>query len=208
MKKIFLTLLVAFTWSLETIASEITATVVFENLTSQELVKGEFEVVELNQKTEIFTLESFEIKLPESGKYHFRFESDDFTAYTFYPTRINKRNNVITVRLVEKSGFRTNGIFSFPINLEIELSDEQIEQKIAEGSLNFIMHGLDSSIPENYLNFKEKYGVGLIKENCVIDPLSFKRASENNQLIVNYLTNKYGEEWLADLNEKPFGVIL
>lgn len=208
MKKIFLMLFVAFTMPLASFASEITATVVFENLTNKELITGEFEVVELNQKTKIFSLESFEVKLPESGKYHFRFESDDFTAYTFYPTRINKRNNIITVRLVEKSDFRASGIFSFPMDLEVELTDEQIEQKIAEGSLNFIMHGLDAAIPENYLNFKEKYGIGLIKENCVIDPLSFKKASENNQLIVNYLTKKYGEEWLADLNEKPFGVIL
>ena len=92
------------------------------------------------------------------------------------------------------------------MNLETDLTDEQIEQRIENGTLNFIMHGIDSSIPKEYLEFKEKYGIGLVKENCVIDPLSFKKATENNQMIFDFLNKKYGTEWQAELKTKPFGI--
>lgn len=132
--------------------------------------------------------------------------SDDFTAFTFYPLKINKRKYIITVRLVEKNEFRSAKIYSFPMNLETDLTDEQIEQRISNGTLNFIIHGIDNSIRKEYLDFKEKYGIGPVKKNCVIDPLSFKKATENNQLIFDYLNKKYGTEWLAELNTKPFGI--
>ena len=68
------------------------------------------------------------------------------------------------------------------------------------------MHGIDGSIPKEYLAFKEKYGIGLIKENCLIDPISFKKVTENNQMIFDYLNKKYGTEWLTELKNKPFGI--
>jgi hypothetical protein len=149
---------------------------------------------------------SFQITLPEKGKYKFSFVSDDFTAYTFYPTRINKRKNTITIRLMEKIEYKSNGIYSFPMNLETDLTNQQIEQRIENETLNFIMHGIDSSIPNEYVEFKEKYGIGLTKENCVIDPLSFKKATENNQMIFDFLNKKYGTEWQTELKTKPFGI--
>ena len=187
-------------------ATEIVATVVFENFTEKELKSGEFTIIDLNKKIEISKADSFKITLPEKGKYQFNFVSDDFTAYTFYPTRINKRNNTITIRLMEKTGYKSGGTYSFPMNLETDLTDEQIEQRIENGTLNFIMHGIDSTIPEEYVDFKEKYGIGLIKENCVIDPLSFKKATENNQMIFDFLNKKYGTEWQTELKTKPFGL--
>lgn len=205
MRKIILTLTLALLTSMA-FATEIVATVVFENLTDRELKSGEFTIIDLNKKIEISTTENFKITLPEKGKYQFSFVSDDFTAYTFYPTRINKRKNTITVRLMEKSEFNNGGIYSFPMNLETALTDEQIELRIENGTLNFIMHGIDNSIPKEYIDFKEKYGIGLIKENCVIDPLSFKKATENNQMIFDFLNKKYGTEWQAELKTKPFGI--
>jgi hypothetical protein len=92
------------------------------------------------------------------------------------------------------------------MNLGTELTDEQIEQQISAGTLNFILPGINSSIPEEYVQFKEKYGIGLIKENCAIDPMSFQKAKENNQLIFEYLNKKYGTEWQAELKSKPFGI--
>ena len=107
---------------------------------------------------------------------------------------------------MEKTDFKSGGIYSFPMNLETDLTDEQIGQRIENGTLNFIMHGIDSSIPNEYVDFKEKYRIGLIKENCVIDPLSFKKATENNQMIFDFLNKKYGTEWQAELKTKPFGI--
>ena len=205
MKKIILTLTLALFTSMA-FATEIVATVVFENLTDKELKSGEFTIIDLNKKIEISKAESFKITLPEKGKYQFSFVSDDFTAYTFYPTRINKRKNIITIRLMEKTEFKNTEIYSFPMNLETNLTDEQIEQRIENGTLNFIMNGIDSSIPEEYVGFKEKYGVGLVKENCVIDPISFKKTRENNEMIFDYLNRKYGTEWQNELKTKPFGI--
>ncbi|WP_339919899.1 hypothetical protein [uncultured Flavobacterium sp.] len=75
-----------------------------------------------------------------------------------------------------------------------------------DGNLNFIIHGIDNKIPREYLNFKEKYGIGLIIENCAIDPFSFKRATKNNQMISEYLNKKYGKDWLDELPSKPYGM--
>lgn len=75
-----------------------------------------------------------------------------------------------------------------------------------DGNLNFIIHGIDNKIPREYLNFKEKYGIGLIIENCATDPFSFKRATKNNQRISEYLNKKYGKDWLDELPSKPYGI--
>lgn len=205
MKKIILTLTLVFFTSI-TFAAEIEATVVFENLTNKEFTSGEFTIIELNKKTEVNKAESFKITLPEKRKYQFSFVSDDFTAYTFYPIRINDKKNTITIRLMEKTEFKSDGIQSFPMNLDTNLTDEQIKKRISEGTLNFIMHGIDGSIPEEYIRFKKKYGIGLIKESCVIDPFSFKKATENNQMIFDYLNKKHGTYWLTELKAKPFGI--
>ncbi len=205
MRKIILTLTFAL-FTTMVFATEIVATVVFENVTDRELKAGEFTIINLNKKIKITQEESFMVTLPEKGKYEFSFVSDDFTSYTFYPSRINKKKNTIIVRLLEKTEFKSNGIYSFPMNLDTNLTDEQISQRIENGTLNFIMHGIDSSIPKEYVDFKVKYGIGLTKENCVIDPLSFKKATENNQMIFDYLNKKYGTEWQSELKIKPFGI--
>lgn len=205
MRKLILTLTLALFTSMA-FATEIVATVVFENLTDKKLKSGAFTIIDLNKKIEISKAENFKITLPEKGKYQFSFVSDDFTAYTLYPTSINKRKNTITVRLMEKIEFKNGGIYSFPMNLETDLTDEQIEDRITQGTLNFIMNGIDSSIPEEYVKFKEKYGIGLIKENCVIDPISLKKTRENNEMIFDYLNRKYGTEWIKELKTKPFGI--
>jgi hypothetical protein len=36
--------------------------------------------------------------------------------------------------------------------------------------------------------------------------MSFKRATENNIMIADYLNKKYGEDWLKELPTKPFGI--
>jgi len=205
MKNIFLTLILSLFTSIS-FANEIEATVVFKNLTNKEFTSGEFTIVDLNRKIEINKAENFKITLPKKGKYEFSFVSDDFTAYTFYPTRINKRKNTIIIRLIKKVELNTNRIYSFPMNLETNLTDRQIETLIENENLNFIINGIDNSIPKDYIKFKEKYGIGLVKENCVIDPISYKKTRENNQMIFDYLNKKYGTKWINELDIKPFGI--
>jgi hypothetical protein len=208
MKKVLLFLL--FTTALTICKAsdkEIIAEVVFENTTGKTFTTGSFYITETNKRLEINTLESFKITLPAKGKYLFSFSTPDFTSYTIYPAVINDRKNTITVRLVEKKELvSTVAPFSKPFTANTALTEEQIKQQIVTGQVYFIMHGIDNSIPDEYIAFQKKYGIGLKKENCVLDPLSFKRTIENNQIIANYLNNKYGNSWMLDLTVKPFGL--
>ena len=129
---------------------------------------------------------------------------------------INAENKRLTfVRLITNTAFgaweNINNHKVLASNVETNetsrfVTDEQIEKRISSGILNFISHGIDNSIPKEFSAFKVKYGIGLIKENCVIDPVSFKRAGENNIMNADYLNKKYGEDWLKELPTKPFGI--
>jgi len=101
--------------------------------------------------------------------------------------------------------FRDSG-FSVTSNMNINLTDAQIEDRISKGNLNFILHGLNNSAPKKFEAFKKKYGIGFHIENCVIDPMSFKRAVSNNQMILDYLNKKNGKKWQEELPSKPFGL--
>lgn len=207
MKKLFFLLLLglSFTTS-KAFQKEILAEVVFENLTDKPFTAGEFTNVNSTQKIKVTHLQNFNITLPEKGRYKFIFATEDFTVHTYYPERITKRNNTITIRLTQKTAANAENIYSVPLFLDSDLSDNAIANLISDGRLFFIMHSIDSSIPEEYILFKEKYGIGLHKENCAIDPMSFQIATENNQLIAAYLDRIYGDTWQHELYNKSFGL--
>ena len=96
--------------------------------------------------------------------------------------------------------------YQFPILVDTVVSAEKLEQLVERGSVYFIMHGIDSSIPNDYQKFKEKYGIGLFKENCTIDPITSERTTKNNKIISAYLDNKYGEQWQNELRSLPYGL--
>lgn len=205
MRNIISTFIVALFASIS-FATEIEVTIVFENLTNNIYKSGEFTIIDLNKTIPIYNTQSFKITLPQKGKYQFSFVSNDLEAYTIYPVRINKNNNTITIQLKEKNQLNSGLNHASPINLETNLTDEQIEERIAKGTLNFIIHAIDGSIPEEYIKFKEKYGIGLIKENCAMHPMSFNKANLNNRMIFNYLNRIYGTDWLNELKVKPLGI--
>ncbi|HET8858888.1 hypothetical protein [Marivirga sp.] len=208
MRKNILTLILAFTFITSYAADkDIIAEVVFENFTEKELSSGAFLIIGTNERIEISNTESFNVKLSGKGKYQFSFLTDEFAAYTYYPARITNKKNTITIRLEEKKQQDVEREYiAIPQSQNVNLTHQQIEQKISEGNLNFIIHGIDNSIPKGFDDFKEKYGIGVVKENCVIDPLSFKRATESNQMIYDYLNDKFGKDWLSELPFKPFGI--
>ena len=74
------------------------------------------------------------------------------------------------------------------------------------GQLNFIVHGLDAKIPDEFVAFKNKFGVGIRKENCAIDPVSFKKVRDNNSIIAEYLSKKHGNTWINESPIKPIGL--
>jgi len=206
MKKIILTLILALSFTVSNATEkEIIAKVIFKNQTEKKLVSGKFYITETNKKIEIKNTDSFKITLPKKGRYHFNFVTNDFIAFTFYPARITKRNNTITICLV-KNKLIVNKKFTFPIISKTKHSKKQTENSINNENLNFIIHGINNSLPKELIKFKKKYGVGFIIKNCDIDPLSYKEAVKNNQMVYQFLNKKYGKTWLSELQIKPFGI--
>ena len=199
MKKLLLLLLVVFLASFSSQAKEIVARVVFENRTDEQLTSGEFFIIELNKTIQINSEEDFNITLPEKGKYRFSFISTKFDVYTYYPAKISQKNNQITIRLQEKGKAfqysKEKNSYSFSMKNVKAKSDQPY----------FIFNGINNT-PIDFENFKEKYGVGMRTENCVVDPFTLKETIQHNKAIVKYLNEKFGDQWLEDLPAKPFGI--
>ncbi|NNM17373.1 MAG: hypothetical protein HKP24_02270 [Croceitalea sp.] len=75
-----------------------------------------------------------------------------------------------------------------------------------QATYNFIIHSITADLPAGTAEFRATYGVGFVIENCVVDPFSFQRATDNNQMIALYLDERFGDIWWADLPVKPFGL--
>ena len=209
MKKIILTIICLISISVSTATEkEIVAKIVFENFTENDFSSGKFFITELNKTIKLSSEDSFTITLPESGKYQFGFYSEEFDSYTYYPARITSRKNIITIRLQNKGADFNSGknrkAFSRSKNSDAFKFNEA-GKKLAEEGMNFIFNGLNNS-PANFSGFKEKYGIGIVTKNCVVDPITFKESIEHNIYLVNYLNQKFGEEWRKDLPAQPFGV--
>ncbi len=207
MKKLTLILIVIFNIN-SSIASEkkIVATVIFENLTNEKFSSGEFKIFETGEIFQINSDENFTIELPEKGKYQFSFQTNEFISYVYYPSKISAKKNIITIRLTElKSSIFKNEILSFSDYADLKMTDQVILEKINNKKLNFIIHGINNNTPENYSEFLEKFGIGFKTENCVVDPISYKKTTENNKRIIEYLDKTYGKDWIKELPTKPFG---
>ena len=208
MKNTILLLLVILNFTLVTAATkEITAEVVFENAIGLKLESGEFFITELNTRITITTTDSFKITLPAAGKYQFGFSTNEFGSQVTYPERITLKKNTITIRLVPKiETVLSSNNTPITLNFANKPSEELIEQLFIKGRLNFIVHGLDAKISDEFIVFKNKYGVGIRKENCAIDPVSFKKVRENNSIIAEFLSKRQGTSWLNELPIKPIGL--
>lgn len=84
-----------------------------------------------------------------------------------------------------------------PVILEKKTSDK--EEKVRY----FLQFGIMS---KKHDKFKEKYGVHVVYENCVITSYMSEKAKKNNQQVAHYLTEKYGESWKKDLEFIPYGL--
>lgn len=191
-------------------SNPITATIVFENSTDKTSISGVFYISETNQSFTINSLDKFTVELPVKGKYNFEFYSEDVQTSISYPVRITERKNTITIRL-EKKVEDVTSILSqerFPLKDISTFSPEQLEEAIALGTINFIVHGLVPPAHGVVKIFKTKYGVGFTSENCVVDPISFKIAISTNKKIEAYLTSKYGNDWENEIPAQPFGLQL
>ncbi|CAD7809618.1 hypothetical protein CHRY9390_02039 [Chryseobacterium aquaeductus] len=69
--------------------------------------------------------------------------------------------------------------------------------------LHFIQFGIMS---KNHDEFKNKYGIAVNYQNCVISKYMAGKAKENNQIVAKNLTAKYGNTWKKDLGFTPYGL--
>ena len=80
---------------------------------------------------------------------------------------------------------------------------DNLELLLEENRAAFVVFGMVSN---DYSDFEKKYGIKVKTENCVISPGISKTATLNNQLIAQYLNEKFNNAWKADLKMMPFGL--
>jgi len=106
-------------------------------------------------------------------------------------------------------GLVTISTFSYAQNYEpviLEAKKGNDGKKVSdknEKAKYFIQFGIMS---KKHDQFKEKYGVHVVYENCVITAYMSEKAKKNNQEVAQYLTSKYGESWKKDLEIIPYGL--
>ena len=72
-----------------------------------------------------------------------------------------------------------------------------------ENAPHFMQFGIMS---RNHEEFRKKYGISVIYQNCVISQFQSQKAKENNQLVAKSLTEKHGGAWRKDLGFIPYGL--
>ena len=97
-----------------------------------------------------------------------------------------------------------------PSKNELKTSDflryatkENFETLLKNNSATLVVFGMVSN---DYSDFEKKYGIKVKTENCVITPGISKIATINNQIISNYLNQKFSNDWKSDLKFVPFGL--
>ena len=91
-----------------------------------------------------------------------------------------------------------------PVILETKKGNENHNDSNKNEKVKYFMQfGIMS---RNHDSFKEKYGVHVVYENCVITPFMSEKAKMNNQEVAQYLNKKYGENWKKDLEIIPYGL--
>ena len=91
-----------------------------------------------------------------------------------------------------------------PVVLESKKGNEKQNAAAKKEEMKyFLQFGIMS---RNHDSFKQKYGINILYENCVITPYMSEKARKNNQEVAQYLTTKYGENWKKDLEIIPYGL--
>lgn len=72
-----------------------------------------------------------------------------------------------------------------------------------ENSPHFMQFGI---MYRNHEEFRKKYGIAVIYQNCVISQFISQKAKENNKLVAKELTEKHGDSWRKDLGFIPYGL--
>ncbi len=61
------------------------------------------------------------------------------------------------------------------------MTDEQIAEGIRCGRVNFVRFGINTVVSEEYVDFKSRYGVGMVTRCCSVTPQLMDAAKMNNR---------------------------
>ncbi|MET3035303.1 hypothetical protein ABXT08_04330 [Chryseobacterium sp. NRRL B-14859] len=89
-------------------------------------------------------------------------------------------------------------------DIKVVIKEKGKKTEIKENHLpHFIQFGIMS---KDHENFRKKYKIDVVYQNCVISSEISKQAKENNLAIAKILTDKYGDAWKKDLGIVPYGL--
>ncbi|TKD65367.1 hypothetical protein [Flavobacterium sp. ASW18X] len=182
-------------------AKEVAVTIQFKNKTDIAFQKGFLIIEETQQKIAFTNTATRQVLLPQKGRYKLDFVSKGFFASINAP-KLLKNKSITTITLLD-----SNSSIPFVTNTYgHELTPTVIEEQLAKGTLNFIIHTILPTDNKRQAAFKKNVGIGFIFKNCAIDPISFANAQKHNAALANYLLDKYGNDWLKALPVTPTGI--
>lgn len=90
------------------------------------------------------------------------------------------------------------------IKIPIYANLENVESIVKEERAAFVYFGIYDGIDRK--KFKEKYGIDVKVEGCVITPYFSDLVTKNNLAIQYFLNKKYGDRWKKELEYLPYGL--
>lgn len=168
----------------------ISVTVKIEMMPDTKFEHGTLTIKETGQTFEITEAKDFTIPL-KKGKYTFRFTSETPHLLS-YPGKITDKENVVKIALG-----------TYKLHMQEYATAENWQLLLKEEKLKFVHFGI---APANEKEFFEKYRIGVKCEGCVITPTLSTAAKTNNEIVADYLSSKFGENWKKELKFTPFGL--
>ena len=122
-------------------------------------------------------------------------------------SNLDQTNQIITVKTDYNKGLNkmkpSNQTEVDQFDFLTYANEENFEKLLEQKNISFVVFGMVSN---DYSDFEKKYGIKVKTENCVISPGISKTATLNNQMIANYLNEKFSNDWKDDLKIIPFGL--
>ena len=164
-----------------------------ENLSGEKFAGGTLKIPKLNKSFTIDDEKNVDIYL-EKGDHKFIFipKNPSVSVVILHPKRISKSNEIVKVQL-----YKNNDM------VDTTLDSSNVEHRIKEKKARFVSFGI---IPMFDKAFSEKYGVEFTNLGCVMTETLMLQASQNNKVIAEFLTKKFGKDWKADLEALPYGL--
>lgn len=164
-----------------------------ENLSGETFEGGTLKIPKLNKSFTIDDEKNVDIYL-EKGDYKFVFipKNKSVSAIVFHPKIISKSNDVVKIQIHKNKTM-----------IDTTLDSSNVEQRIKEKKARFISFGISPMFDKA---FSEKYGVEFTNLGCVMTETLMEQTSQNNKIIGDFLTKKFGKDWKADLQALPYGL--